>query len=246
VIQRKVRLVFWSYLTLAVAVACGKSERSPRPRGDTDAGQSGSSGTGGRAGTGGAAAGRGPAGGAPNGGANGVVGGIGGRATPSGGAGNAGQPAGAGPVAGSAGQETGGTGGDAGEDGGGVGPGGEGGRGDVPGFDDLIVRSTLMGEFEGRAVHASLRRLLPRATLVLNGDFEIRWDQTFDRTRFGYILLLFVDLDEDGTCTQGSDPAWARHINNPPETGPVIHEFDPNAQGGGFPPNVTCADLEDL
>jgi hypothetical protein len=118
----------------------------------------------------------------------------------------------------------------------------------VPGFDDLIVRSSLMGEFEGKAVHASLRRLLPRSTLVLNGEFEIRWEQAFDRMTFGYFLLLFVDLDGDGTCTQGSDPAWARQIaNDAPQGGsPVVAEFDPDDQGGGFPPNVTCADLEDL
>jgi hypothetical protein len=118
----------------------------------------------------------------------------------------------------------------------------------VPGFDDLIVRSSLMGEFEGKAVHASLRRLLPRSTLVLNGSFEIRWEQAFDRMTFGYFLLLFVDLDGDGTCTQGSDPAWARQIPNDNLQGgvPVVAEFDPDDQGGGFPPNVTCADLVDL
>jgi hypothetical protein len=253
--QREVPLVFWSCLVLEVAVACGKSELAPRRAGDPHAGQSGRaglSGSGGQADTGGASTG-GSVGGGPSGGTGdapgGGLGGSSGGTLPTGGAGNAGQPGGAGPVAGSAGLQTGGAaaGGDAGEDAGGEGPGGEGGRGDVPGFDDLIVRSSLMDEFEGKTVHASLRRLLPRSAVVVNGAFEIRWEQAFDRMRFGYILLLFVDLDGDGACTQGSDPAWARHIySNSPETGPVVAEFDPDAQGGGFPPIVTCADLESL
>jgi hypothetical protein len=51
----------------------------------------------------------------------------------------------------------------------------------VPGFGDLIVRSSLMDEFDGKTVHASLRRLLPRSASVEDGAFEIRWPQPFDR-----------------------------------------------------------------
>ena len=144
----------------------------------------------------------------------------------------------------------GGTGeGGAAEAGGGVA--GVGGGVDVPAFDDLIVESSHMSPYEGLTVIGTFdhnsgedSRSPPRVGVVRGGAFSLVWEQRFNRDSFGAYVVLFVDREGDGWCTEGIDPAWSDFIDN--DLGadqPVVHEFDPDSLPTFVGP-ITCAQFD--
>jgi hypothetical protein len=133
---------------------------------------------------------------------------------------------------GSAGSDTGTTGstGEAGE--GGVGA--TDGTSDLPNFEDLIIFSSTMGDYEGLTVYVAYdHNLTPdsrseaRSAVVASGAFEVVWAQGFNRDTFGAYAFLFVDVDGDAACTEGPDPVWSFFVNNLFSEGePVVVEVD--------------------
>lgn len=129
-----------------------------------------------------------------------------------------------------------------------AGQGGEGGVVNVPGFDDLIVESDQMTAYEGLTVIATFdhnfgpdSRSPPRSAIVTGGAFSLGWQQGFDRDSFGTYVVLFVDGNGDGWCTEGDDPAWSTFANNDTafEDQPVVVDFDPeHLPSAGGP--ITC------
>jgi hypothetical protein len=214
-------------VVLALALGCGRSARETSEEGGPLAGEGG---------TDGGAAGTPASGGSATGGAAGTPA-SGGSAT----GGAAGTPASGGSVTGGAagtpasgGSATGGAA-------------GAGGRPDVPGHDDLVVRSRVMSAYDGLRVIATYdhnvgenSRSDARAGVISNGTFELVWVEGFDRDTFGAYVVLFVDRGDDTLCTPDIDPAWVRFASyDSPLNEPVILEFDPDSDDPSDNP-LTC------
>jgi hypothetical protein len=128
---------------------------------------------------------------------------------------------------------------------------GAGDVGDVPDFDDLIVQSSRMSAYEGLAVIATFdhnfgenSRSSPRVDVVSDGAFELVWKQGFNRDSFGAYLVLFVDRDGDGWCTEGIDPAWSDFVDNDLRASQtLVHDFDPDSLPE-FTGPITCAEFD--
>ena len=231
----------WFAVVFSLALGCGESVRESSEGDDPRSGEAGEDG-GGRGGSA-----TGGVGGSSSGGA--VVGGLGGTSS----AGTAGTGAGrggsgVGGASGSAGAGRGGSGmgggsGSAGTAGTGAGAAGRFGSG----YDDFIITSSLMSEYEGLRVYATFdfttspnTRSDARTAVISNGSFELVWEEGFDRNSFGAYVTLFVDRGNDVMCTTDVDPAWVDFLNNiSPPGGPEILDFDPEEDGATFGP-ITC------
>jgi len=256
--SRRGAWILWTALVLGVG--CGgqseKASSSGNPPGDGGAAGGGAgagspsggtrAGTAGFAGTaGGGHSGAGMAGSA----ASGAAAGVAGQAASGGTTGGTGVAGGGG--AGVAGEGGTGPAGEGGADQAAGGVAGVGGVVDVPGFDDLIVRSSNMAPYEGLRVIATFdqnivvdSRSAPRAGTITDGAFTLRWDQEFDRDSFGTYVVLFVDRDGDGWCNEGEEPAWSFFGNNDTPWGqPLVLDFDPDVDANTDP--ITCAEFDD-
>ena len=160
---------------------------------------------------------------------------------------------------GAGGSQTAGTGATGGTGGTGVhGEGGEAGAGatggtpDLPDFDDLIIYSSTMGDYEGLTVYLAFdHNLTPdsrseeRSAVVASGAFEVVWLQGFNRLTFGAYAFLFVDVDGDAACTEDVDPVWSFFVNNVSSKGePLVVEFDPRPESTTL--ILTEAECEDF
>lgn len=176
-----------------------------------------------------------------------------GQAGPAGsrGAGRGGE-AGSLPSAGSGGDSPGGVPGE----GGSAGPAGDAGSGgvpDLPGYDDLIVRSSLMSEYKGLTIRGAFYLFSGspasdvRSATISSGSFELQWPQAFDRGgTFSVFAILFVDRGGDGACTSDEDPAWQAAASNDFVEGvPLIIDFDPETEGASSGP-ITCGQFDTL
>jgi hypothetical protein len=237
---------------LLLGLGCGESRRDAVRTAMSSGGVGGAGGApslGGRGGGGGADGGTDGAPAGAGGGSAGVsaASGNGGSSGSGAGGGNVGAAAGMAATAGTAGQVAVGGMGASGEAGT-TGEGGDGGNPDLEDFDDLIVRSSLMQDYEGMTVYATFdhniwenSRSDLRSDVVTDGSFELFWAQEFYRNSFGAYVTLFVDRHGDGLCTQGADPAWAAIANNHNERGtPEICEFKPEPEAGV----ITCEEFD--
>jgi hypothetical protein len=136
--------------------------------------------------------------------------------------------------------------------GGAAGEGGGGGNGsgdgaDVPGFDDLIIRSSVMHDYEGLTVAVAYDHNITadsrsdnRYAVIRSGAFEVSWRQGFDRDTFGAYAFLYVDVNDNASCSQDVDPVWWFFANNFLGDGePEIAEFDPG-------PDSRNVDLQEI
>jgi hypothetical protein len=122
---------------------------------------------------------------------------------------------------------------------------------DVPGFDDLIVQSSRMSAYEGLGVIGTFdhnfgenSRSPPRVDVVSGGAFELVWKQGFNRDSFGAYLVLFVDRDGDGWCTEGIDPAWSDFVDNDLRAGQaLVHDLDLDSLPEFVGP-ISCAEFD--
>jgi hypothetical protein len=252
----------------ALAAACGgRSLTDPDERGETSAGGTLQAGAGGATSASGSESGGAdssaagstgtPQGGQSAGGADGAAGVVdaaGGTGSDSMGgmAGSGSGAAGGGATAG--GTAVGGAGGAGAGTAGETGDGGEAGAGEVvdePDFSDLVVQSSQMSAYEGLPVIATFdqnfdqnSRSPARMDVVSDGAFTLIWKQAFNRLSYGSYLVLFVDRESDGWCTESIDPAWAGFINNGPGgEQPLVHDFDPESQSSPVIP-ITCAEFD--
>jgi len=110
------------------------------------------------------------------------------------------------------------------------------------GYDDLIVRSNMMGKYEGNEVSARYQDNsgvfnVAESRTITGGAFEVRWPDAFSRDLFGVFVQIFVDRNSDDVCTSGVDAIWRVFGSNDFRSGePLVITLDPSTD------QSTCSD----
>jgi hypothetical protein len=91
---------------------------------------------------------------------------------------------------------------------------------------DLVLRSETAGAYEGETLQI---RLLDTSVgtssewfsvVVIEGRFVLTVPGGFNRDLFGMFALLYVDLDSDRLCDEGTEDAFEHFVNNDFGSGP--------------------------
>jgi hypothetical protein len=116
-------------------------------------------------------------------------------------------------------------------------PGGDEKMDGLPRFLDVEIRASGFDAYEGATLRTVTYERLEagvvtrvfgtREVIVTGGGFEVMWPNAYER--FGYQpMVLYADVDDDGTCDPAVDPTWGMFSNahNPPGDAPYVWDLD--------------------